>query len=387
MTLPMVSQIYSLPDLIKNVVPQYIDNIRSVLDKDTCSSIEHIYLTGCGDSYFAALGAQLAFRKLGRVNVECQTSMQFARYTSDSIINAESNLVIGASVSGEVSRTLEGLLMARQAGARVLAVTASPQSRIARAAHIIVDSTQPSFKDPEDLVVPGIRSFVANLISFYLIAIHIGEMKGNIQSEEALKLIKEIINLADITDITIRQNEEKALTVASNWIAASNFVFLGSGPNYASALFSAAKMLEASGDSALGQDMEEWAHLQYFERKMNIPTIVITAGVRDSSRALEILTAANAIGRSSAIIAPDHFNNHISENIIKFSIPDGVREMFQPVISIIPSTFLAAFKAELTHEHYFRDFSGGRSKEGGGGISRIRTSETISLENLKEENR
>ncbi|MBE0686222.1 MAG: hypothetical protein IH585_09495, partial [Anaerolineaceae bacterium] len=40
---------------------------------------------------------------------------------------------------------------------------------------------------------------------------------------------------------------------------------------------------------------------------------------------------------------------------------------------------------ELLSEPYFRNFSGGRSKEGGGGISRIRTSETLGLEYLKED--
>ncbi|MEZ4707109.1 MAG: hypothetical protein R3A44_07890 [Caldilineaceae bacterium] len=36
------------------------------------------------------------------------------------------------------------------------------------------------------------------------------------------------------------------------------------GPNYPTALFSAAKVLEAAGRHAMGQETEEWAHLQYF---------------------------------------------------------------------------------------------------------------------------
>jgi hypothetical protein len=39
----------------------------------------------------------------------------------------------------------------------------------------------------------------------------------------------------------------------------------------------------------------------------------------------------------------------------------------------------------LLAEPYFRDFAGGRSKEGAGGISRIRSSQTLGLEYLKED--
>jgi hypothetical protein len=37
------------------------------------------------------------------------------------------------------------------------------------------------------------------------------------------------------------------------------FVFGGAGPLYGVAMFSAAKMLEASGDPAMAQETEEWA--------------------------------------------------------------------------------------------------------------------------------
>jgi len=57
-------------------------------------------------------------------------------------------------------------------------------------------------------------------------------------------------------------------------------------------------------------------------------------------------------------------------------------EMFAPVISAIPGSLFAAYRADVIGEPFFRNFTGGRSQEGGGGISRIRTSETIGLEML-----
>jgi len=380
---PMIKQIMSIPALIRSVVPVFTENIRRDLDEKTIHSTDHIYLTGCGDSHHVAVGSQLAFRLFTHIETEALTSMQFARYISDTMINPAQCMVFGASVSGEVSRTLEGFLLARKAGARVAAVTATPTSRIGKAAHIIIDSTQPPFSDPEGMIVPGMRSYIANLVSFYLIAIHIGEVKGFITLNIADELRSTLSHMGDVAETVIRNNEALAFQTAEEWKQAEDLVFLGSGPNMASALFSAAKFLEATGDAAIGQDLEEWAHLQYFAKETDTPTIIISAGDRDQSRAVEVITAAKAIGRRVALIGPNKLGKALTDSVTHFAIPDEVPEIFSPLVSVLPGSLVAAYKAEITHEEYFRGFGGGRSQEGGGGISRIRTSETLGLEELK----
>ncbi len=134
-------------------------------------------------------------------------------------------------------------------------------------------------------------------------------------------------------------------------------------------------MLEATGDAALGQDMEEWAHLQYFEKKEKTPTFIITNGDRDLSRAEEVAVAAKQIGRRVAAITPKTATNLINLSDFHFPIAE-IEEMFSPVVAAVPGELLAAYLAEEKKEAYFRDFEGGRSPEGGGGISRIRTSAT-----------
>lgn len=385
MTNPMVAQIESLPALIRGAAPVYAENITRTLSRKFCRSIRRIYLTGCGDSHHASIGSELAFEQLAGLTTEAQTSLQFARYTVDTLQDPAHCLVVGASVSGEVSRTLEGMLLARKAGAKVLALTATPASRIARAAHLVVDTTQPPFADPPGMVIPGMRSYVANQVGMLLTAIHLGEMRGHLSTGEAVRLRAEICALSDAASFTLEKNLSLAKSTASDWLDAGEFVFCGSGPNYASALFSAAKVLEACGDPAAGQDMEEWAHLQYFGRQANTPTFIITAADRDRSRAEEIITAASALGRRVAVVAPLAAHVLTARAAVVFPLADGVREMFTPVISAIPASLFAAFRSEALGEPYFRNFGGGRDREGGGGISRIRTSETLGLEFLNQE--
>lgn len=382
---PMIAQIKSLPDLVRHVVPAYSENIASTLTQAFCQSFDHLYLMGCGDSHHVSVATQLAFRVLGGIETEALTAMHFARYTADSLHHPQRCLVTGASVSGEVSRTLEGMLLARKAGAHVLALTATPTSRIARAADVVVDTTQPPFQDPEGMVIPGVRSYVANQVGLLLLAIYFGEQRGRISDKEADQYRQQIYNLADAIESTIEMNEKLVKDLVSQWEDETEFIFCGSGPGYAAALFSAAKILEASGDAAIGQDLEEWAHLQYFAKKVSTPTFIISGGERDGSRAREVVTAALAIGRRVAVITPDGKSKNFPESAVKLPFQDGVPEMFQELLTMLPGSLFAAHRAELLSEPYFRNFAGGRSKEGGGGISRIRTSETLGLEFLKED--
>jgi glucosamine--fructose-6-phosphate aminotransferase (isomerizing) len=115
--------------------------------------------------------------------------------------------------------------------------------------------------------------------------------------------------------------------------------------------------------------------LQYCAQKVGTPTFISIADDRDLSRAEEIGVAAKQIGRQLAVISPKSASNLIASADFHFPIPQ-VEEMFSPLITAIPGELFAAYLAEEKKEPYFRAFKGGRDVEGGGGISRIRTSET-----------
>ena len=381
----MIEQVYSIPDLIRDSLDQFDDGIRRTLDHNFCLSLKRIFLTGCGDSHHASLNTELAFESLAGLPTEPLTALQFARYTAPYLPDTGpgTNGVIGISVSGEVARTLEALLLARRVGATTIALTATPGSRVAEAGDFKVYSTTAPFPEKEGVHTPGIRSFTANQLALYLIAIRIGEVRGKLTSAEAATTRQELLALAEAAKKAIPAWDKIARDLAQAWAEAQEFVFVGGGPNFGTALFSAAKVLEASGDMALGQDTEEWAHLQYFARTIPTPTILITAGERDLSRMLEVATAAKAIGRRLAAVSPSHLAEGDKEHRLVetvqfiFPLPQGTHEVFSPLLTTLPGSLIAAHRAEVVGESFFRNFTGGRDISGGGGISRIRTSEII----------
>lgn len=384
----MIDQVNSIPELIRNILPGFDQRIRRGLDHQLCLSLKRIYLTGCGDSHHASLNSELAFESLAGLPTEALTALQFSRYAAPYLPNPgpRTQAVIGVSVSGEVVRTLEALLGGRRAGVTPIALTATAGSRVANAGEITLFSDIPPFPDPEGVHTPGVRSFIANLLALYLIAIRIGEVRGAVTTAKASELRQELLTLADTAQALLTAWNQTAQELAQAWRDAQEFVFVGGGPNFGSALFSAAKVLEASGDPALGQDTEEWAHLQYFARAVNTPTILISAGAADRSRVVEVAVAAQAIGRRlAAVVPPDLAEVLAREAGVKYifplsaaaQAPTKLREAFSPLLTTLPGSLVAAYRAEVIGEPFFRNFGGGRDVSGGGGISRIRTSELL----------
>lgn len=366
----MLGQIHSLPALLREVFDRFDAAARETFDHNLCLSMKRLFLVGCGDSHHAPLGAELAVERVGGVPCEPVNSGLFARYGVQFIPDTgpNTNVVIGVSVSGEVARTIESLRMARACGATAVALTGSPGTPIAKAADRVLRAEIPPFE-----FAPGVRSFAASLLHLYLVAARLGEVRGRLSNDGARAVRGQIRALADAAEHTIELCEPVARRLVEEWGDAEEFVFCGSGPNFASALFSAAKVLEASGDPALGQDVEEWAHLQYFARAENTPTFIITALERDESRAKEVATAAKTIGRRVAGILPEDRAGSMPEADFVLPVAAGVDEAFWTMVGTIPGELIAAYRAEMLGEQFFRGFGGGRSEEGGGGISRIRT--------------
>lgn len=378
---PLQQQVDTLPELLCEIIDPFTRSIQQTLPATLCQKVERVFLTGCGDSYHAGLNAEMAFEQLAGLPCEPMTAMQLGRYAAEFLpANGQgSNLLLAVSVSGQVSRTAEALELGRKGGAVAVAVTGNPHGALAAEADFVLKTAVPPLPDElQGLIVPGTRSYIASQIALYLTALHLGQQRQHLSKKQANKLRTELANTADLMEQTIAVCDPRTQRLANEWRDADRFVFCGAGPNFGTALFSAAKLIEASGDTAVAQDTEEWAHLQYFERQQATPTFLINAAGWDTSRTLEIATAAKTIGRRVAVVAPE--KSPLAQSAAKdclLPIAAPIRECFSALLTCLPGILFAASRAQVLNEPYFRDFRNGRSAEGGGGISRIRTSERI----------
>jgi glucosamine--fructose-6-phosphate aminotransferase (isomerizing) len=377
---PMHQQIDTLPQLVRDIAHPFDESARATFDFELCTSAKRIYLVGCGDSYHAPVGAELAFHQLANVPTQAVSALTFSRYHVAHLppTGPKTNVVIAVSVSGVVSRTIEALRLARQAGATAVALTGTPGAPLAQSAEKVFKTTVPPLPDElAGMVVPGVRSYLASQMGLYSAAIRIGEVRGHLTTARADALRAELAGLADVIEATIRACEPIAHEVMRTWTDVPEFVYVGAGPQYGVAMFSAAKMLEASGDPAMAQETEEWAHLQYFSARADTPTVLISAAHYDADRMAEVARAAQCIGRRTIAVLPE--GEQAIRQYVQHVLPVNgeIRECFAPLVYSIPGELLAAERAQAIGATYFRGFGGGRTVEWADGASRIRDSHLL----------
>ncbi|ETX01723.1 MAG: hypothetical protein ETSY1_06150 [Candidatus Entotheonella factor] len=317
----MYDQIVSQPALLREVCDRAEPLVRQVLDACQTDRWGHIYTAGCGDSYYAGLACEMAFAQFCRLPVKALPAMSFARYEAARL--PEGAMVFGISNSGRVARSIEAVAMAKAAGADTIAVTGRPDSLIAQEADT-------ALAVPIDAMgrAPGIRSYTVQLLSLYLCAIELGERRAVLSAEAAAGWRQQLREVASSIEATIEANDAVIKQLAETLHEQENWVFVGAGPGYATALFSAAKLVESCGANAWAQDLEEWAHIQFFNRQERTPTCLIIPPGPSVERAQEVLPYVKDIGRYTLLVThqPQAFDASHTDRIL--AVPQTVPEIF-----------------------------------------------------------
>jgi glucosamine--fructose-6-phosphate aminotransferase (isomerizing) len=345
-------QLERAPTFVADRWPEITDQAGE-LTTDIMDGFDEILLCGCGDSHHAAVNLEMALAVWTGKPVRARRASQAAYHLTPQLWKQDTRLlVIGISASGEVARTLEALHLAKSYGARTLAITGDRGSSLAHLAHHVL-----STPTPEMPIGPGLLNYLGSLMMGYSLAC--------VWSREELEgtLHQGLLSIPEMLDQWIELERDRGMRFAE-FDPAGACVFLGSGPLFGTALFAAAKQVEAAGTQTWGQDVEEWAHVEYFCEPEEMPTWLLGAKGFFAKREKEVVDAAKAIGRRL----------QVSTWSADPAWPHALREALAPMVLWAGPVACAVRRAELLNESPFRGFRGGRSREEGGGPSRIRSS-------------
>ena len=347
----MIRQVEGLAGDLRVLTQPFVQQIRSVLSPAEWRAINTVYLTGDGDSYHASCAAEMAFQTIANISCEPLSAQRFLDYRAAWMRSAapHQTLVIATSASGGTTRVVQAIEQAKAHGALTIALTGTPNSAVTQVADrsLVVEL-------PQKERSPGIRTYQASLMGMLLVAIQLGEMHAALTQELAKTLRDELVALADIVAATTVVIKDRCREVAEMLANTSTIVMAGSGPSYGTALFSAAKMIEAAGIFTLGQDLEEWWHVERFAYPINMPVFVIAPPGRSYWRAGNLAATARALGRR--VIAVTHKNDtEVSAHAhAVLSVQGDVREEFSPLLYCLFASYVASFTAERLGRSLFQ---------------------------------
>ncbi len=238
----MLKEMHEQPAAIHAAVRPRVENglpnlgLENLTD-DYLNSLKRIYIVACGTAMYSGMVGKSAIEKLTRTPVEVDIASEF-RYRDP--ILSEEDLVIIISQSGETIDTLAALRMAKDRGAKTLAIVNTVGSSIARAADWVLYS----YAGPE-IAVASTKAYMVQLCCLYLFALHLARVKKTLSDEVVSHLLNDILRVPDLIQ-PILDNPKEIQFLASEMMNSSDLFFLGRNIDYALSLEGSLKLKEIS---------------------------------------------------------------------------------------------------------------------------------------------
>jgi glutamine---fructose-6-phosphate transaminase (isomerizing) len=336
----LIRQVESLAGDLREQTEAADERIRELLPVRECASTGRVYLTGDGDSYHAACATEMAFESLAGVPCDPVSALRFAEYAAPWLPSTPARpLVIAISASGRTPRVVEAIEAARRRGALTVALTSTHGGPVAQAADrcLVFDLPRPERS-------PGIRTYQASLLGLLLMAIRLAEARERPEPRGPV-LRQELAALPAMVEATASAIKDRCRAVADMAADSPVLVMTGSGPSYGTALFSAAKMAEAAGVFAAGQDVEEWCHVETNAYPVDMPVFVIAPPGRSHRRATELAGQARQQGRLVVAVTDAADTAVTASASAHLPVHGQVREEFSPLLYHVFAGYLGSYLA------------------------------------------
>lgn len=355
---PIRLQVLSLPDLVETQLEAcFGPNLRDLMTIAEMFDTRKIILTGCGDSYAAALAMAPVIEKYcDCFGVTVMRAIEFTRFTPKSDIGIgepNSPLVIGISASGGAARIVEVMKKANQVGAFSILLTNNPNSPSAKEAKRVFVLGTPSF--PNDS--PGLRSYFASLIGEIAFAARLGLVRGTLPPGGPESWKNAIAQYVGSYRAALPAIDEMMANLATQWKDFEKFDFIGDDVQLASAFFGAAKIAECCGTPFDVSDSEDWCHINYFlQNPASTPTVVMADKYAASfGRVVETIASAHKIGRP-VLVVTNAGKNAFIEGVTVCTLPDTPEGFpwLMPLMDFTPVALLAGHISGQRGLPYFR---------------------------------
>jgi glucosamine--fructose-6-phosphate aminotransferase (isomerizing) len=216
------------------------------------TGIHRILVIACGTAAYAGQVGKYALEQWARVPVDVELAHEF-RYR-DPVLDA-GTLVVSISQSGETMDTLMAVKYARERGAKTLSICNTQGATIPRESDAIVYT----HAGPE-VAVASTKAFVAQITALYLLALHIGRVRGALSDQDSARAVAEIEAVPGKI-AWILEHEQARVSQLARWMADTRSVlFLGRHVGYPIALEGALKLKEISYIHAEGFAAGELKH-------------------------------------------------------------------------------------------------------------------------------
>ncbi len=338
----MLKEIYEQPEAVAETIGDRVRHGRLVLeglglDEQDVRDLRRIVILSAGTSYHAGVVGRYVIEEWARVPVEPDIASEWI-YRNP--VLDDDTLVIGISQSGETRDTIQAMQLAREMGARTVAITNMMGSQITRE----VDSVLYT-RGGLEVGVAATKTFTAQVALLYLVALKLAEVRGTLPPEEREFILDQLYDLPSKIERFL-DGHHPVDEIAQRFYDKPFFLYLGRHIGLPVALEGALKLKEISYIPSEAYSAGEMKHGPIALLDTETPVVVVATNIHVYDKIVSNIQEVRARGAHVIAIATDGNEDiqHHADDVIY--VPKSPA-FLQAALAIVPLQLLAYRIARL----------------------------------------
>lgn len=337
----MLKEIFEQPLAIRNCLSGRIDPKEGKVTLGGLSNFakdltraKKVILTAQGTALHAAMIGRYLMEDLAKVQAQTEYASEF-RYRNPII--EDNTVVVAVSQSGETADTLAALHEAKDRGALALGVVNVVGSSIARQTDAGV-----YLRVGPEIGVASTKAFLGQVTVLTLITLFAARRRM-MSADQCGDLLKELEQIPGKIERILEQ-APRIKRVTEKYIDRENWLFLGRGYNYPTALEGALKLKEISYIHAEGMPAAEMKHGPIALINEGMPAVFIANKGRQYEKVLSNIHEVRARGGHVIAVATEG-DEHIADHVHDVLYVPEVAEPLSPLLTVVPLQLMAYYAA------------------------------------------
>jgi len=338
----MLKEIYEQPEGVAETIGDRVRHGHLALeglglDEDELRTLKRIVIVACGTSYHAGVVGRYAIEEWARVPVEPDAASEWI-YRNPVV--DPGTLVIGISQSGESRDTIQAMKLAREKGARTVAITNMMGSQITRE----VDSVLYT-RTGLEVGVAASKTFTAQISLLFLIGLKLAEHRETLPPKEIEFILDELYDLPNKMRRFL-DGDHPIEDIAQRYYKEPFFLYLGRHIGLPVALEGALKLKEISYIPTEAYSAGEMKHGPIALLEEGTPVVVVATKIHVYDKIVSNIQETRARGAHVIAIATDGNEDiqHHADDVI--FVPKSPA-FLQAALAILPLQLLAYRIARL----------------------------------------
>jgi len=338
----MLKEIYEQPEGVAETIGDRVRHGTLVLeglglDEEGLRQLRRIVIVACGTAYHAGVVGRYAIEEWARVPVEPDVASEWI-YRNP--VLDPGTLVIGISQSGETRDTIQAMKLAREKGARTVAITNMMGSQITRE----VDSVLYT-RTGLEVGVAASKTFTAQVALLFLIGLKLAQARETLPREEIEFILDEVYDLPRKMQRFL-DGDHPIEEIAQRFHDRPFFLYLGRHVGLPVALEGALKLKEISYIPTEAYSAGEMKHGPIALLEEGTPVVVVATRIHVYDKIVSNIQETRARGAHVIAIATDGNEDiqHHADDVIY--VPQSPA-FLQAALAVVPLQLLAYRIARL----------------------------------------